>query len=238
VAVVLDTLNKSFVGSESKDVDMSNYIRAAEVIRDAFQCVVIIVHHCGLDETRPRGHTSLPGAVDAQIAITRQDMTVTAEVEHMRDGPEGTIVAGRAKILPVGFDINGREMTSLVIEPVDSEEAPHRAAGRSWPASLKILHDALVEALLAAGVDHRITNGPQVKAADLDEVRKAFYDRYMVAGGEATKEQQQDSRRKAFKRCVEKAQAYHIIGAARVGDRQLVWPTTTGWETRTDKTTP
>ncbi len=63
------TLNKSLLGSESKDADMSNYIRAAEAIRDAFQCVVMIVHHCGLDETRPRGHTSLPGAVDAQLSV-------------------------------------------------------------------------------------------------------------------------------------------------------------------------
>jgi AAA domain len=138
VAVVLDTLNKSLVGSESKDVDMSNYIRAAEVIRDAFQCVVVIVHHCGLDETRPRGHSSLPGAVDAQIAVTRQDMTVTAEVEFMRDGPEGTIVAGRAKIVPVGFDINGRELSSLVVEPVDGAEMPHRPVGKRWPTSLKV----------------------------------------------------------------------------------------------------
>ena len=71
-AVVLDTLNKSLIGSESKDVDMSAYLRAAEAVRDAFNCVVIIVHHCGLDETRPRGHTSLPGAVDAQISVTRE----------------------------------------------------------------------------------------------------------------------------------------------------------------------
>jgi hypothetical protein len=37
----------------------------AEYIRDQFKCLVIIVHHCGIDETRPRRHTSLPGAVDA-----------------------------------------------------------------------------------------------------------------------------------------------------------------------------
>src|SRR5262249_45256726 len=53
ICVVLDTLNKSLMGSESKDTDMSAYVRAAEAIRDAFKCVVIIVHHCGLDDTRP-----------------------------------------------------------------------------------------------------------------------------------------------------------------------------------------
>ena len=45
--VVLDTLNRSLHGSESSDQDMSAYIRAADAIRDAFDCAVLIVHHCG-----------------------------------------------------------------------------------------------------------------------------------------------------------------------------------------------
>ena len=54
--MVLDTLNKSLIGSESKDVDMSAYLRAAEAIRDAFGCVVIIVHHCGPDDQTTRSY--------------------------------------------------------------------------------------------------------------------------------------------------------------------------------------
>src|SRR5262249_1766079 len=50
--VVLDTLNRSLNGSESNDKDMAQYIRAADAIREAFDCVVIIVHHCGVE--RPR----------------------------------------------------------------------------------------------------------------------------------------------------------------------------------------
>src|ERR1700730_12482585 len=46
-AVVVDTLNRSLVGSESSDEDMSGYIKAADAIRDAFNCAVVIVHHCG-----------------------------------------------------------------------------------------------------------------------------------------------------------------------------------------------
>jgi RecA-family ATPase len=69
VAVVLDTLNKSLFGSESKDVDMGNYVRAAEAIRDKFNCVVIICNRqCnrvssgrGRNSTRSsRGHGAEP----------------------------------------------------------------------------------------------------------------------------------------------------------------------------------
>ena len=50
---------------------MSAYIAAAGKIEEQFGCLVIIVHHCGIDATRPRGHTSLTGAVEVQIAIKK-----------------------------------------------------------------------------------------------------------------------------------------------------------------------
>lgn len=54
VLVVLDTLNRSLNGSESSDEDMTAYIRAVDAVREAFGCAVLIVHHCGIDVTRPR----------------------------------------------------------------------------------------------------------------------------------------------------------------------------------------
>ena len=40
VVVVIDTLNRSLAGSESDDKDMAAYVRAADAIRDAFDCAV------------------------------------------------------------------------------------------------------------------------------------------------------------------------------------------------------
>jgi RecA-family ATPase len=71
VLIVVDTLNRSLVGSESKDEDMSDYVRACDRLREAFRCAVLIIHHCGVEATRPRGHTSLTGAADAQVAVKR-----------------------------------------------------------------------------------------------------------------------------------------------------------------------
>ena len=61
VAVVLDTLNRSLTGSENSDEDMGAYIKATDAIREAFDCSVLVVHHCGINDSRPRGHTSLTG---------------------------------------------------------------------------------------------------------------------------------------------------------------------------------
>jgi len=52
--VTIDTLNKGLNGSESKDEDMARFIKAAEAIRAAFGCAVIIVHHCGIQGGRGR----------------------------------------------------------------------------------------------------------------------------------------------------------------------------------------
>jgi AAA domain len=217
--VVLDTLNKSLMGSESKDTDMSAYVRAAEAIRDAFKCVVIIVHHCGLDETRPRGHTSLPGAVDAQLAVVRNGDIVTVTVEMMRDGPEDTAVASKVKTVEVGTDENGKVLTSLVVTP---GETPLGKAPR-WSKSLALFRRALDEVLSTAPAPYQIPDGPLVSAADVEDVRKAFYAIYIAK--DADPKQQQMARRQAFHRAVDKAQAATLIGVRVTDARSLIWLT-------------
>ena len=46
--VVIDTLNRALLGDENKSDDMAKFVRAADAIRTAFDCVVIIIHHCGV----------------------------------------------------------------------------------------------------------------------------------------------------------------------------------------------
>jgi AAA domain-containing protein len=119
-AIVLDTLNRSFAGSESNDADMTAYIRAADALKNEFQCAVIIVHHSGHDAARPRGHSSLTAAVDAQLSAKRNaDDQIIVEVEWMRDGPEGDRVFSRLKQVPVGTDKAGDPIRSCIVVPDD-----------------------------------------------------------------------------------------------------------------------
>ena len=217
VAVVLDTLNKSLFGSENKDVDMGAYVRAAEAIRDAFGCVVIIVHHCGYDDTRPRGHSSLPGAVDAQLHVTRGGDFVKMEVEHMRDGPEETIVTGMAKVKEVAVDANGRPMTSLVIVP--APDSPGGAGSKAVVESLIVFRKALDEALIGSKETISI-NGTPHPAANLEADVRGEFNKNYVAKGE-TQSQQRDNRKHAFRRAVIQAQSLSLIGVRVYEDRTL-----------------
>jgi len=122
VAVVLDTLNRSLRGSESSDEDMTAYIRAADAIREAFECAVIVVHHCGIDGSRPRGHTALTGAADAQIAVKRDAAdNIAVTVELAKDGPQGDVILSRLEVVEVGLDDDGETISSCVVVPVEGQ---------------------------------------------------------------------------------------------------------------------
>ena len=121
VAVVIDTLNRSLAGSESDDKDMAAYVRAADAIRDAFDCAVVIVHHCGHNGERPRGHSSLIGAVDAQIAVKRDAAeNIVATLELSKDGEAGAEIVSRLVPVEVGRDEDDEPIRSCVIVAVDA----------------------------------------------------------------------------------------------------------------------
>jgi hypothetical protein len=121
VLVVLDTLNRSLRGSENDPKDMAAYVGAADKIRSAFNCAVMIVHHCGVDGTRPRGHTALTGAVDAQLSVRREGTEAfVVEVECAKDGPQGDRIASKLEVVEVGKDVDGETITSCVVQPADA----------------------------------------------------------------------------------------------------------------------
>jgi hypothetical protein len=159
--------------------------------------------------------------VDAQIAVVREGNAVTVTVEHMRDGPEDTFVTCVAKVVDVGEDANGKILNSLVMVP---GEVPVESNKRRWTKSLIVFRKALSEALLNSDLTVSI-NGSPVRAADPEAVRTEFYAIY-VAKGE-TKVQQQDNRKHAFHRNVDKAQKENLIGVQVSPNGQtLLWPAT------------
>ncbi len=150
--IVVDTLNRSLTGSESDDRDMGAYIKAADALRDAFGCLVLVVHHCGHDGSRPRGHSSLGGAVDALIAVKKDGETVTATLERCKDGPEGVTIVSRLAAVEIGTDDDDDPITSCVVEP--AEDGPRAAAapkGPKLPDRVRLGLSVLVDCALSFG---------------------------------------------------------------------------------------
>ena len=148
--IVLDTLNRSLMGSESKDEDMGAYLAAADRIAEAFKCLVIIVHHCGIDLSRPRGHTSLTGAVDTQIAVkrgpVRENMEFVASIEFVKDGQEGEEIWSVLDRIEMGADDEGDEIASMIVLPIDStgrKSMPAQRLSTRQQLALDCLHECL-----------------------------------------------------------------------------------------------
>jgi AAA domain len=203
--VVLDTLNRSLVGSESSDEDMAKYLKAAAAIEEAFGCLVVIIHHCGIDDRRPRGHTSQTGAADVQIAVKKDDAgIITATVEFAKDMPEGATLVSRLKVVELGTDPDGDPITSCVIEPVETAQdkpAQDRSAKskpKPLPKTAQIALRALSEAIDEIGAVPPASNHiPQkTKTVTVDQWREYAY-RIGISTGEDRAKQQ------AFKRASE-----------------------------------
>jgi hypothetical protein len=176
--ITIDTLNRSLRGSESRDEDMAAYVRAATMLAEKFQCAVIIIHHCGHNEERPRGHSSLLGAVDALIEIKKDESgLVRSEVEEMRDGPTGQTTVSRLEVVDVIHDINGELITSCVIVE-DTAAAPEqqRKGGSKPPSPMaQKFYDALANA-----------------AADLSKVRPGSFGKPSITTDEWRRRLQRD----------------------------------------------
>jgi hypothetical protein len=214
--IVLDTLNRSLKGSERDDKDMGNYIAAAEALHEAFTCLVVIVHHSGLETGRPRGHTSLAAAADAQIQVCKNaDDNVVAKVELMKDGTADTQDTSRLEVVIIGEDQDGDDVTSCVLR--EAEGTLNAKTKPKVPPSAKVALDLLWRAILDAGKVPPASNNipPNTRTTSLS-LWRSYCDHGTVA-----KSDKPDSRYKAFVRAVEHLQTAGLIGIWG----EQVWPT-------------
>lgn len=206
VVVVIDTLNRSIEGSENKDEDMSAFIKAADAVRDAFGCAVIVVHHCGIDSTRPRGHSSLTAAADAQLAVKRDRATgfITVRVEWMKDGEEGAEITSRLERVEVSKDTDGGVVAScIVVEAAAGAKAKSRPRGNNGLA-LQTLEELISE----SGQLHPASNyvPKDIRTVPLDLWRRGFEARSINS------DTKPDSKRRAFDRAAQNLQGQGFIG--------------------------
>ena len=208
VAIVLDTLNRSLRGSENSDEDMGDYVKATDELRETFGCAVIVIHHCGIEGTRPRGHTSLTGAADAQLAVKRNaDGLVAVTIECMKDGAEGDQVHSRLEAIEVGTDEDGDPITSCVVVPIESSAVDTR---KPLTGHAKTAYEALIAVVdrrqILPDSDHQAGHSANVPA---DDWREEFYARQIDVG-----DVKRDTLKKRFHRAVES-----LKGRGRVGFR-------------------
>jgi hypothetical protein len=209
-AIVIDTLNRALVGDENKSDDMAKLIRAADLLRTIFGCLVILVHHCGIAGNRPRGHTSLAGADDVQIAVSRNDDgTITAKVEHMKDGDASAPMASKLERIDLGKDDDGDTITSCIVVPVDVVPASKSTRANLTGNQTRFL-DILREASDDAPAEHKTkSNIPDGRTA----ISREWLKTCCLSQGWFDTEASENNRRAKLSNMINALAAKRLIGA-------------------------
>ena len=146
--VIVDTLNAASPGAdENSSVDMGRIIEGAKQLQREVGGLIWLVHHSGKDTGRGlRGHSSLTGAVDAIIEVTRDESGDRREwrVERAKDGPESDPWPFTLSVVELGEDGDGDLITSCVVEPKERETGQKekrikKPTGQNQVAALKAI---------------------------------------------------------------------------------------------------
>lgn len=89
--IIIDTLARATPGTdENSSVDMGLIIQATGRIQAATASLVLLVTHSGKDATRGvRGHTSLTGAADAVIELTKREKSRVLKLVKAKEAEDG-----------------------------------------------------------------------------------------------------------------------------------------------------
>jgi hypothetical protein len=230
VLIIIDTIVVSAgYTKEGQDNDAAVGQRIMSTLAElskATGAFVLGVDHFGKTvETGTRGSSAKEGAAVLALLGKR---TVAGKVTNTRlalrkrrSGPAGEEFPFTVREMDIGTDRFGESVTTLTIDWTPEQARATTAKDKAWSKSLRLLQRTLMAVLADGGTEQRpFVDGPVVRAVDIEIVRAEFYKSY-PADGDA--EQQQETRRKAFRRAIHDAQASGVIGIRVLGGTTFVW---------------
>ena len=225
LAIFLDTLARMLNGEGENDTGMQNFVNNAEFVAEAFQCLAVAVHHesaateANPAADKPRGHTSLPGALVASLHVIKTSEGIegpwTADVVVIgaKNSATGFALKAGMKRIELGENRQGRMETVLMLDTVDWPTDAAAAVPKAKKRVSKAL-DLLMSCFFYVRDDERGTerrqvrgkDGPWVNTVRDDRIRDVFVQRHMVksisAADDSTKE---ESATRTFRRQLRKA---------------------------------
>jgi hypothetical protein len=211
VWIIIDTLNRALAGGdENSSKDMGAVIAAVDRIQRATNAHCSLIHHVPVDRTdRMRGHSSVLGAVDLTVRITKEGKgkTVTVEADKANDLVEKPRFAFQFE--PVELARDGLTVaTAPVLVPCGTPLVAEAAKRKAMPKGAKIALRALDEAIDEVGNLMPASNHipARTKTVTFEQWRTYAYRRGISTSNEPRARQQ------AFKRATE-----YLIGEEHVG---------------------
>lgn len=145
----IDTLAASAPGmDENASADMGEIIAGLKALQAELGGCVLAIHHTGKDSTKGlRGHSSLLGALDCAIEVTRTDERREWRIAKSKDGRDGEAHPFRLEVVDLGVDIDGEPVTSCVVAPDERAADAVRRAALPGGGNMRLAYDAIAAAL-------------------------------------------------------------------------------------------
>lgn len=145
--IVIDTLARSMAGgNENAGEDMSKAIEGANRLQAELGAHVMLVHHSGKDLSKgSRGHSSLKGAADTEIELSKDEKTgvIFARVQKQKDLESGGGFSFKLNPIIIGTNDRGKAVTACIVEHLDESQAPKKSGGgrpqKNEPQDLLVL---------------------------------------------------------------------------------------------------
>ncbi|WP_400769350.1 AAA family ATPase [Methylosinus sporium] len=229
--IVVDTLAQTLGAGDENGGGMITFVANATALANHFRAFVLIVHHVGLgDDKRMRGHSSLIGAIDAQILCERRegDLSTTLTLQKLKDEESRVRLAVRLSRVVIGRDEDGEDVSTLIVDGIEeTDDDPKTIAPKSIPASQRLFMEVVAQAIDEAGKRIRPSSEwPIVSAVSEEIVRERYYERIAeTPQPDDTPEKLAERQRKGFNRAAKAAiDARRLLASLKNGERVLWLP--------------
>lgn len=116
--LIIDTLAMAMNGADENSSAMTSAVMCLKSIARTCKTHVMVIHHSGKDPIKgARGHSSLKGAVDTEILIHDNKLSVTKQ----RDLPKISSIPFRLEIVDLEVPEGFQPMSSCVVLPANTE---------------------------------------------------------------------------------------------------------------------
>jgi hypothetical protein len=218
---IFDTFAKLIAaggGDENSAKDQGAVFASVQRVKNVTGVHVALIAHTGKDVERGmRGSNAALGDVDLMVEIRANGDIRTATATKANDGPEGPLFSFTSEVHEFGHDEDGDPITVNIAFDADPSVVKNSTR---WPKGLKLVHEAIQEALIDAGRDHRINgDGPSVRAVNVLAARAVHTQRF-VSSGDGDREA---AERQSWRRNFQKARQDGLIGGEISSGAELIW---------------
>jgi AAA domain/DnaB-like helicase N terminal domain len=176
--IVIDTVSRALSGgNENSPEDMGAVVASDSILKAKTGAHIAWIHHSPIGAERLRGHSSLLGAMDVTVSVTKNGNIRTATIDKINDGMDGVVTTFTLESVVVGKDKDGKITTAPIVVPLDTDAAIARPSPSRLPKAAEIALRALAEVVLDHGAvpaaSPYIPAG--VKVVEMDAWRQQAY---------------------------------------------------------------